>query len=145
MSNLENVTQDLLTLLGYIRDTFFRPAEQITRSRISHAQFHAISILAQKGSLSMSELANEMKISKQQLTPLICKLIDSNMVVRKPEELDRRIVRIEITEPGRDTLEEVKAEIKQAIKEKLSTLQSSDLKDLEYLLTRTKEILQSIN
>lgn len=144
MSNLENVTEDLLALLGYIRDTFFRPAEQITRSRISHAQFHAISILAHKGSLSMSELANEMKISKQQLTPLICKLIDSNMVVRKPEEMDRRILRIEITEPGRDTLEEVRAEIKQAIKEKLSILSNSDLKDLDHLLTQTRELLQSI-
>ncbi|MEN6461272.1 MAG: MarR family transcriptional regulator [Syntrophomonas sp.] len=144
MSNLENVTEDLLALLGYIRDTFFRPAEQITRSRISHAQFHAISILAHKGSLSMSELANEMKISKQQLTPLIGKLIDSNMVVRKPEEMDRRILRIEITEPGRDTLEEVKAEVKQAIKEKLSILSNSDLKDLDHLLTQTRELLQSI-
>lgn len=144
MSNLENVTEDLLTLLGYIRDTFFRPAEQITRTRLSHAQFHAISILALKGSLSMSELANEMKISKQQLTPLICKLIDNQMVVRETEEMDRRIVRIEITKQGMEMIKEVKAEIKQAIKGKLSTLPDSDLKELDHLLKRSREILQNV-
>ena len=70
----------------------------------------------------ISELANELKISKQQITPLICKLIDSGLVARKADEHDRRIVHIEITVAGRDTVQALVAEIKQAFVVKLEVL-----------------------
>jgi DNA-binding MarR family transcriptional regulator len=144
MSNLVKVTDDLFVLLRSIRDTFFRPAEVITRSHLSHTQFHAISTLAYKGPMSMSELASEMKISKQQLTPLICKLISSNMVVRKQQEQDRRIVLIEITGPGRETLAKITGEIKQSVMNRLGKLSDSDLNNLDLGLAHIREILQNI-
>jgi len=144
MSKLENVTDSLLALLGYIRYKFFRPAEQITRARLSRGQFHAISILNSKGPLPMTELASEMKISKQQLTPLICKLIDADMVVRSTDDNDRRIVRIEMTEIGRTAFKELGAEIKQYFRDKLRALPEQDLEELEQILTRTREILKSV-
>jgi len=144
MSKLENVTDSLLNLLGYIRDNFFRPAEQITRTRLSHVQFHAISILNLKGPLPMTELASEMKISKQQLTPLICKLIEADLVVRRTDGHDRRIVRIEMTETGRTAFNELGTEIKQFFRAKLRTLPEQELEELEQILTRTWEILKSV-
>jgi len=144
MSTLERASDNLLALLGYIRDNFFRPAEQITRTRLSHAQFHAVSILNSKGPLPMTELASEMKISKQQLTPLICKLIDSDMAVRKTDIHDRRIVRIEITETGRIAYKKLGAEIKQFFRDKLQALPDTDLEELEQCLTRAREILKSV-
>lgn len=135
---------DFLTLLGYIREKFFRPAELITRTRLSHAQFHAVSILRRKGSLSMSELAHEMQISKQQLTPLVYKLIDNGLLVRKTDENDRRIVRIEVSESGKSMYEELHAEIKTAIVEKLKTLPGTELDELEQMLKRIHEILKNV-
>ncbi|HWP98738.1 MAG TPA: MarR family transcriptional regulator [Syntrophomonadaceae bacterium] len=144
MSNLDNVVEDFLTLLGFIKNNFFRPAEQITRSRLSPGQFHAVTILYHKGSLPMSELACEMKISKQQLTPLICKLIDSNLVVRQTEEQDRRIVRIEITEEGRRAFRELMARMKQAFREKLSVLPDTELEELDQMLKSIQTMLNSV-
>ncbi|MCG9969571.1 MarR family transcriptional regulator [Pelotomaculum terephthalicicum JT] len=138
------MADDLLALMACVRDKFIRPAELITRSRISHVQFFAISVLRRSGSLSMSELAGKMQISKQQLTPLVYKLIDNGLLIRKTDEKDRRIVRIEATETGRNMFDEILAEIKKDLIEKLETLPEMELNELEQTLKRTYEILKSI-
>jgi DNA-binding MarR family transcriptional regulator len=142
MSKLENVAEEFLGLLGYIRDNYFKPAEHIARSSLSPSQFHAISILYQKDSLPMSELAAEMKISKQQLTPIIAKLIERSLVVRKIDEKDRRIVLIKITEPGRNTYKALFAQIKGNFTEKLGEIPDKDLDELKQMVTRMQEILK---
>lgn len=144
MNKLENVTDDFLLLLTYMHERFFRPVEKMTRPQFSHAQFQAISILYLKGPLPMSELAGEMKISKQQATPLIYKLIDNSLAVRKVDEHDRRIVRIEITETGRSIFEELRAEIKRAFVAKLGVLPDMELDELGQMLKKTRKILRSI-
>lgn len=116
----------------------------MTRNCMSHAQFRAVSLLCRKGSLSMSEMAQEMKISKQQLTPLVCKLIDHGLLVRKTDENDRRIVRIEVTEKGRSMYEELLPAIKRALMEKLKRLPAEELYELEQMLKRTQEILENV-
>lgn len=141
MSKLEKVTAEFLALLEYIGDEYFKPAEQITRSRLSPGQFHTLSILCRKGALPMSELAGELKISKQQLTPMIAKLIESQLVVRKTDANDRRIVRIEITPAGRSIFETLGAEIKRNFTQKLSLIPEIELEELEEMVTRMQAIL----
>ena len=143
MSQLDNVAREFLALLGYIKNEYFKPAEQIARSRLSPAQFQAISILYHKESLPMSELAVDMKISKQQLTPIIARLIESNLVVRKADENDRRIIRIEITAHGRSIYNALFASIKVNFTEKLGLIPDKELDELKQMLTRMQEILKT--
>lgn len=135
---------DFFALLAYMRDKFFRPLEQKTRSRMSHVQHFAVSILFRKGSRSMSELAQEMQISKQQLTPLVDKLINQGLLVKKADENDRRIVRIEVSEQGREMLREMFAEKKADLVERLRLLPDEELAELDRMLKRIHEILKSV-
>lgn len=144
IGNLENVAGDFLVLLEYMRENFFKPVKQITRSRLSPVQFHVVSILCRKGSLSMSELASEIRISKQQLTPLICKLIDNKLLLRKTDENDRRVVRLEVTELGWSTVKELFTEIKLQLAERLRVLPDVELDELEQMLKRILGILKSV-
>jgi DNA-binding MarR family transcriptional regulator len=144
MNSLDSVVDDFLSLLGYLRDNFFRPATQMTRSCLSPGQFNAIVVLARKGPLSMSELAAEIKISKQQLTPLINKLIDSNLAARKTDENDRRIIRIEVTPAGRDTIHTLLTEMRQTFRKRIQKLPEADLAELEQMVRRITQILRSI-
>ena len=144
ITNLDNTCEGFLALISYMKEKIFRPTEVITRSLISHGQMHALSALNRRGPLPMSELAAEMKISKQQLTPLIDKLIDSDMVIRINSEQDRRIILIEITEAGINVLKEIKVKIKKSIKEKLALLPEEDLQELHNILLRLQEILKGI-
>jgi len=142
--DLDNTSDGFLVLIGYMKEKFFRPAEMITRSHISPGQFHALSTLYHRGPLPMSEIAAELKISKQQLTPLIGKLIKSDMVVRRNDEQDRRIILIEITEAGKRSFEELRVMVKSTITEKLSVLPEEDLHELHNILIRLQEILKGI-
>lgn len=144
IDSLENVTDDFFALLAYIKDEYFRPFEQKTRSRISHVQYFAVSLLYRKGSMSMSELAHEMQVSKQQLTPLVCILMKQGLLVRKADDNDRRVVRIEITEQGRKMVKELFVEIKNDLLERLRTLPGRELDELEQMLKRIHEILKLI-
>jgi len=92
----------------------------------------------------MSELADEMRISKQQLTPLIRKLIDRKMLSRKTDPDDRRIVRLEVTGIGRSTLEDLFNELKMALVEKLKELPVAELDELGQMLKRILDILKSV-
>lgn len=144
IGSLENVAGEFMALLADMKDKFFRPLEQITRSRLSHVQFYAVSLLHRKGSLSMSEMSHEMQISKQQLTPLVYKLIEQGLLVRRADEYDRRIIRIEVTEKGRNTIDELIAEANLDLIQKLSTLSRAELNDLEQMLKRIQEILKNV-
>ncbi len=92
----------------------------------------------------MSELAQEMQISKQQLTPLVNKLINQGLLAKNEDENDRRIVRIEVTEKGRKMVKEIFAEIKIDLVEKLRLLSEQELAELDQMLKRILEILKSV-
>lgn len=144
ITNLDSTCEGFLVLIGHMKEKFFRPAEMITRTHISPGQFHALSALYRQGPLPMSEIAAGMKISKQQLTPLIGKLIDSGMVIRRADSQDRRIIFIEITSVGRNAVEDLRAKIKKNITEKLAVLPEEDLQELNDILIRLQEILKGI-
>lgn len=135
---------DFFALLAYMRDKIFRPLEQKTRSRMGHVQHFAMSLLFRKGSRSMTELATEMQISKQQLTPLVDKLINQGLLVKKADEHDRRIVRIEVSEQGREMLKEMFGDIRSDLVEKLRLLPEQELAELDQMLKRMLEILKSV-
>ena len=127
-----------------MRDKFFRPLEQKTRSQLSPLQHIAISTLYRKGSLSMSELALAMQISKQQLTPLVDRLINQGLLAKKKDQNDRRVVRIEVTEQGRNMFSELFAEIKCDLVEKLGALPGEEVDELGRMLKRILLILKNV-
>lgn len=142
MSNLDRVVDDFLSLLGYMRTHYLRPVEQITRLRFSPGHFHALSVIFHRGSFTMSELASEMMISKQQLTPIVDRLVDAGMLIRKHDETDRRLVRIELSNQGRETFKEIGSQIKDSFRSRLILIPDSQLEELEQLLPRIMEILR---
>jgi DNA-binding MarR family transcriptional regulator len=144
MNKAENVAGIFLLLFGEMHDKFTRPGEKIARLRLAPAQFHALSCLYRQGPLSISELASELKISKQQTTPLICRLIDSGLVMRKADEHDRRIVRVEITGAGKSAFEELEAEVKRVFAAKLEVLPDTDLDELDRMIPRVRKILERV-
>jgi DNA-binding MarR family transcriptional regulator len=142
MDRLERVAKEFRSLIGFMKTEYFRPAEHITRTRLSPAQFHALSTVFHHGALPMSDLAAELQVSKQQLTALIGKLMGNHLVERRHDSLDRRVVIIDITPAGRTTVETLGKEIKMNLMNRLRLIPEDDLEDLEQLLIRMNEILR---
>lgn len=74
---------------------------------ITVPQFSALQILINKGNMTIGELSQEMALACSTITDLIDRMEKSELVVRKRDDRDKRVVRVEVLEKGYDILEKV--------------------------------------
>jgi len=74
---------------------------------ITVPQFTALQILINKGTMTIGELSQEMALACSTITDLIDRMEKSELVVRKRDNKDKRVVRIQVLEKGYDILEKV--------------------------------------
>lgn len=63
-------------------------------------QMHTLEILGSSGRLRMKELAEKMGITTGALTVLVDRLVRAGLVARRPNQDDRRSIRVELTPAG---------------------------------------------
>jgi len=142
MERHEKAAESLMGLLPLMHEKFLNPMERIATDRMSKLQFFALMMLFRKGPQTMTELSSAMQISKQQMTPLVDRLLELEVVRRLADEQDRRIVRIDITEAGRELMSEMKRQNLKALAKKLSVLPECDLIELDTMMLRVRELLE---
>lgn len=101
----EELQELVLRLLPMWQFRLAKPFKSLLHDGISPNMYNCMSVLKSKGSpMSMGELSTEMHMTKQQMTKLVNRLIELDMVQRIGDEADRRIVRISLTEKANDYL-----------------------------------------
>jgi MarR family transcriptional regulator, organic hydroperoxide resistance regulator len=143
-NEIDKVTAHLYYLLPLLQKKIYRPCRQEQKSIISPMQIRSMVLLREKGSITMTELAKEMLIAKPQLTPIIDKLIDSDLVERKNEKDDRRIIKISLTSSGHELLEVHKNEMLELLKKKIDFFDIKDLASLDEALDRVINIINKL-
>lgn len=118
--------------------------ERLAFHRLSKLQYFALMLLNRKGPLMMSELASIMQVSKQQLTPLVDRLMAQSLVERYPDPQDRRVIRIGCSQAGKDIMDEMKKQNREALATKLSVLPDHELQELDMMILRVREILENV-
>jgi MarR family transcriptional regulator, organic hydroperoxide resistance regulator len=68
------------------------------------AQFKSLFIIVNKGDVNFSGLAHDLGVTSGNVTGIIDRLVEQGLVVRNPNPEDRREIRLEATEKGRDLL-----------------------------------------
>jgi DNA-binding MarR family transcriptional regulator len=112
---------------------------------LTHLQFHILEALFHaKTGISMTELAQHLRISKQQLTPLIRKLEEKDYVIKEQDATDRRVVILTLTEKGKDIVKRRWKEIYRLFCDKLGKLSEDDLMDLDYAITKMIRIMDKL-
>jgi DNA-binding MarR family transcriptional regulator len=142
--DIYQVSKDLATLLPTVDRKLIRPIEHHAKPMLSPMMFHTLAILIENDTYTMTELAKKVGVVKQQLTPIIDKLIDINFVCREYDKADRRIVKIKITPSGIKHLEELDEHAANSIKERIQYLPQNDLLSLQNALANLYEILNKI-
>ena len=133
---------DLMTL--FVRK-LMRPVEQLTKNITSPLHMNVITILSEKEMYTMTELSNELLISKQQMIPIIDKLVNSGFVKRERDNVDRRSKRISITSIGLNFLDNVNNEVTSIMKTKIEYLDEDDLFSLHRALDDLYRIISKIH
>lgn len=98
--------------------------------------FCASSIMANRQSMTMSELGEAMEAPLSTTTGLVDWLVEIGYVRRLPDPEDRRVVRISLTEKGRQTQQVFSGHIKSSLKRFMSRLTVDDLKTLVTISTK---------
>ncbi|MDR3593690.1 MarR family transcriptional regulator [Clostridium sp.] len=91
----------------------------------SHAR--VIFYLVHYNSSPISQIADNLGISKPNMTPIIDNLINYGLVNRYPDPNDRRILRVELTQKARDLLHAFRSAICNSFTEKMSSLSDEDI------------------
>ena len=78
-------------------------------AKVTPEQFSVLSLLVNRGPMSMSELAVARKIALNTASSLVDRLFTGGLVTRGHDPRDRRIVRVEITLKGCALVERLRA------------------------------------
>jgi MarR family transcriptional regulator, organic hydroperoxide resistance regulator len=143
-NNIDKSAMELSELLPLLQQKLIKPFEQLSKSKLSPMQFHVLFILEEQGDLSMTELSKKLLTSKQQMTPIIDKLIIHGFVERKHNELDRRIIKISLSSSGKRYIEKMKIDIFDMLKNKFQSLNDDDLSNLYKAFVEIKSIINKL-
>ncbi|MGX4601125.1 MarR family winged helix-turn-helix transcriptional regulator [Faecalimicrobium sp. JNUCC 81] len=145
-TKLENIVQNFITIMPLFKKKLFTKNDcNLSPEKLNHSHFQIMAVLKEKGMLPISEIGKKLLISTPNMTKLINKLIDEEMVERIPDKKDRRIINIELTQKGHQYLDEKFKHAKDALKVRLSTLSDSQLIKLGTSLENLKEVLMELS
>jgi MarR family transcriptional regulator, organic hydroperoxide resistance regulator len=143
--DIDAIVMDLAELLPLFQQKLIKPFEQLAKTNISPLLFYVMFALEEKGDLPMTQLSNALRTSKQQMTPMVDKLIKHGFVERKHGEDDRRLVKISLSPAGKQFLGKQKAEIFEMLKNKIKILSDDDLETLRKSFNEIRQIISKLS
>ena len=108
MNKNQELTELMIGLFPLLDRLFVKPFENIARSAVTNTQLRVLFILNRSGKITMTELARQMDISKQQITAVIDGLVQMGFVERILNPEDRRKIEIEISQNALDFIHKIK-------------------------------------
>lgn len=94
-----------------------------------------------KPSMTMSELAEDLKITKQQLTKLVNDLEEKNLAARFHDRTNRRLVNVSITPEGQALLRQLKSDMLRTTFQAFSDLSPSEVELLGNALSSINPLI----
>lgn len=145
---LERVAIDLLSIppliFREIRRKLIKTALADIDVDITPLHFEILRLLEKEGKLHVAEIGEKLQVAKAQMTHLIDKLADLNMVERKTDIADRRTINITLTGRGRAFLEEHKNRLVHTAMETMSGLTDEEIEDLANTLKKLRDMLSKL-
>lgn len=101
---------------------------------ITVPQFTALQILINNGDMTISELSHKMDLACSTITDLIDRMEKTDLVKRKKDEQDKRVVRVEVLQEGHDILARVLEKRIEFLTDKLKGISEDDKNTLRVAL-----------
>lgn len=141
---LDNISNDLYNVVFYFHSKVFNPSSMLKGMPLPPSNMRVIFHLTRLGPSPVSKIANELSISKPNMTPIIDNLIAEGFVNRYNDPNDRRIIMVEATENAYSFLKKKEQYMKSMLSEKIAILDDDDLAALKALLPKMFKIISKI-
>jgi DNA-binding MarR family transcriptional regulator len=139
---IDFIADNLISIHPLLYKSISRPLKH--QSSITPGGMYVLGSLKRNGTQSMSDIGKCLSMPKPHVTVIVDRLIDEGLVERQSDPNDRRIVNILLTEKGLEDFENIKQEISENLKIKLSKLSDEEQEILADASQKVREILISI-
>ena len=141
MDKISSFSQEVIKIMPYLIRGLLRGMRQKGAfSFITIPQFVSLDLIETKGSLKMKELAKELNITLPAATKIVNRLVKLGLVKREFDSLDRRVVKVALTQKGKKILEETKKERKKVIEKVFEKLSLKEREIYLHILRKIKNI-----
>lgn len=114
------------SLTDLVRAYQFRDREAICCYDVSLVQSQALERIARRGPMTMNEFAAALFLEKSSASRLVDGLVKKGYLLRRSDEEDGRVVRIELSKPGRVLAHRLEDDLVSARAELLSELSDAE-------------------
>lgn len=142
-SEIEKYYSRLEAVFGeMVRRLHVQLADQMV-SGITGSQFLVLKAIQSKGRLTVSEVAEELGVSLSAITALVNRLVNAGLVIRSRDEQDRRLVWLEATAMGKETLKSCMEKRKSVGNKYFGKLPVEDLEKLVEIYEKILNIMRA--
>lgn len=124
------LSESLFSIIPLLHDQLIKPFESLFRGGLSPMQFYTMVFLQKHGPMAMTELASYFGIPKQQMTKIVNRLVEFQVVQRQQDIRDKRLIRVGLTAHGMERLEYYRSTLITYFNEALSELDGIDQQEL---------------
>lgn len=103
---------------------------------VNFLQMHALAVIDAKSGITMKELADMLHVTSPTATSFVERLVKGGFVLRDHDPDNRKLVRLRVTDSGREEFTRQKSLRTSAIKSVLSVLTQSELDALSQILEK---------
>lgn len=127
-------------LIGRLDRTVRRALEDLIRDQaVTVLGYTALTVLAVRPGLSNAQLARRSFMTPQGMNQALAVLTERGLVHRRPDELNRRVQRLELTPKGAEVVEICSHRVERFEQQLLATLTVDERVELNSLLWRVVE------
>ncbi|MFH1047127.1 MAG: MarR family transcriptional regulator [Patescibacteria group bacterium] len=116
-----------------------RRHESAKTSVCSHIGLHTLHFIAENENPTMNEVANYLGVAPPSATSLVDGLVKANYIERQSDQSDRRIVRLVVTEDGKNFLKTHFDIFSDTVQKSLQQLTETELKQFISILEKINQ------
>lgn len=132
MPSSDQLVEDLLSLWRILRQT----THPVRRGDLTPEQFWLLRHIAQHGPLSIGELASALGVSHSAATTACQRIEKVGLATRTRDPQDERIVRVTLTDQGRERIAQWRREKRTVLTALLDPLTSAERGELQRLIRK---------
>lgn len=133
---MDNTGRIIDTIFSFYRCMREKPGEKTSFAQFTIVQLQTLVFLAKSKSASMSEIAQYLHIELPSTTTLIENLSKVNLVIKKQNKKDKRLMQVSLTVKGKRFLQKAKNERKKHMSLTLNILSEIEKKQLLKILEK---------
>lgn len=134
--NKEEIRLSLNKFLKMYYTSCYEVYEEISFDKITSKQFKYLKAIHSKGEVTLTELSNQLHISKPTMNEVINKFLDAGIVKKRKSNTDKRVSYISLTDIGVTLATTNILESQRAVENMMNKLSDSEIKDIVNLFDK---------